>query len=146
MNTELRERSDHAKAKRAERGVISQKLQDAITGADASSIIELEKRAADIETEIFAADLRVLEAKIDETEARKIEANAERTELEASLKRANAVYALTLELADNARQKMQGIQAQLFGKDNEIESAREDINAIRDELKKLVATRSRGNN
>jgi hypothetical protein len=144
--TELRNALDKAKATRARRDDIKRKLNKAITDADASMIIEYERAAGDIEAEVFAAELELYKAKINEADARRAAATNERAHLENILKGAAAAYARQIEVADELRQRLQLVQAQLFGADNRIESAREELNAFRDELKVLAESRIGGNN
>jgi chromosome segregation ATPase len=145
--TELRKAMDKAKALRAEQDALRRKLNAAITAADPNAIMETEKRMVDIQTEIFASDLNLLKAKLEDADARRVAAVSERDRLEATdLKRAAETYALSVEVCDRARREYQAIQAVLFSKDSAVENARTEFNSFRDELKKLVEERVGGNN
>jgi chromosome segregation ATPase len=142
--TELKKALDKTKATRDKRDAIRRKWNRAITDADAPNIIENERALADIEAEVFADEVLLLKAKADDVEARREKANKERSHLENILKGINSTYAEKINEADLLRQQLQLCQAKLFGKDNEIEIAREDLNNLRDELKTLVATKTKG--
>jgi hypothetical protein len=143
----LKKALDKAKALRAEQDALRRKLNAAITAADPNAIMETEKRMVDIQTEIFASDLNLLKAKLEDADARRVAAVSERDQLEATdLKRAAETYALSVEVCDRARREYQAIQAVLFSKDSAVENARTEFNSFRDELKKLVEERVGGNN
>ncbi len=144
--TELRKATDKARATRDRRDAIKRKLNKAITEGDAQAIIENERAAADIESEVFADQIHLLRARVEDVEDRREKATKERTHLENILRGANAAYAEKINEADVLRQRMQLCQAKLYGKDSEIETAREDLNSLRDEIKNLVQTKVRGNN
>jgi chromosome segregation ATPase len=146
QQTELRKATDKAKATRDQRDAIKRKLNRAITDGNAASIIENERAAADIEANVFADEVLLLRAKVGDVEARREKATKERAHLENILRGANAAYAEKINEADVLRQRMQLCQAKLFGKDSEIETAREDLNDLRDALKALVETKIKGNN
>jgi chromosome segregation ATPase len=142
----LKKALDKAKATRDQRDAIKRKLNRAITEGDALAIIENERRATDIEANIFADEIHLLKAKVNDVEDRREKATKERAHLENILRGANAAYAEKINEADVLRQRMQLCQAKLYGKDSEIETAREDLNSLRDEIKNLVQTKVRGNN
>jgi chromosome segregation ATPase len=145
QQAELKKALDKAKATRDQRDAIKRKLNKAITEGDAASIIEYERGATDMEANIFADEVLLLKAKVNDVEDRREKANTERGHLENILKGINARYAEKINEADLLRQQLQLCQAKLFGKDNEIETAREDLNDLRDALKALVETKIKGN-
>jgi chromosome segregation ATPase len=144
--TELRKALDKTKSTRDKRDAIRRKWNKAITDADAPNIIENERALADIEAEVFADEVLLLKAKVNDVEDRREKATKERAHLENILRGANAAYAEKINEADLLRQQLQLCQARLYGKDSEIETAREDLNSLRDEIKNLVQTKVRGNN
>jgi chromosome segregation ATPase len=146
QQAKLKKALDKAKATRDQRDAIKRKLNRAITEGDALAIIENERRATDMEANIFADEVHLLKAKVDDVSARREKANTERGHLENILKGINARYAEKINEADLLRQQLQLCQARLYSKDSEIETAREDLNDLRDQLKTLVATKIKGNN
>jgi chromosome segregation ATPase len=146
QQTELRKATDKARATRDRRDAIKRKLNRAITEGDALAIIENERRATDIEAEVFADEVHLLKAKVNDVEDRREKATKERAHLENILRGANAAYAEKINEADLLRQQLQLCQAKLFGNDSEVASTREELNDLRDALKALVETKVRGNN
>ncbi len=145
QQAELKKALDKAKATRDQRDAIKRKLNKAITDGNAASIIENERAAADMEANIFADEVLLLKAKVNDVEARREKATQQRTQSDKILRGANAAYAEKLHEADLLRQQLQLCQAKLYGKDSEIETAREDLNDLRDQLKTIVETKVRGN-
>ncbi len=141
MGNDLREAEAKLEGLELERLDIQSRLHEAIEDGDADSIIRLERRASEIDIELFAARAKVLKLRRSETERLRRGAITERDALEVELASATKVYADLISEADEARQRMQILQVKTFGASSTAEQFRQDGNDLNNELKTLVDSR-----
>lgn len=139
--TELREAEAKLNALEAERIDLQGRLANAVEEADADAIVRLERRDRQIDVELFAARAKVLKLRRSEVERLRVEAIGERQAIEAELVEASRVYALKVNEADEARQRMQLLQVKAYGSESKAEQCRQDGNDLNSELKNLVNSR-----
>lgn len=141
FGNDLTEAETRLEGLEGERADIQNRLAEAVEDGDADLIIRLERRAATVEVELFAARARVLKLRRLEVERLRREAMTRRDALEAELSEATKFYGEALTVADEARQKMQLLQVKAYGADSTVETLRQDLNDLNDNLKTLVSSR-----
>jgi chromosome segregation ATPase len=141
MGNELSEAEARLDGLRHERADIENRLGEAIQDGDAELMIRLERRAATIEVELFAARAKVLKLRRAEVEGLRREAITQREAIEAELSEATRQYADAISVADEKRVAMQTVQVKNYSLQQRIDQLREDFNALNNKLKTLVSNR-----
>jgi Mg2+ and Co2+ transporter CorA len=141
MGNDLREAEAKLEGLTVERLDIQNRLGEAIEAGDADAIIRLERRASEIDIELFAARAKVLKLRRSEAERLRREAITERESLEAELVKATKHYAEAVIVADERRVVMQTAQLKNYSCQSRIDTLREDYNELNNELKTLVSSR-----
>jgi uncharacterized protein YdcH (DUF465 family) len=138
---ELKEAEAKLEGLELERLDVQSRLHEAIEDGDADSIIRLERRANEIDVELFAARARVVKLRRSEVERLRVEAIALRDALEVELATATKHYAEAVTVADERRIVMQTAQVKNFSCQSRVDQLRENFNELNNELKNLVSNR-----
>ncbi len=141
MENNLREAEAKLEGLNVERVEIESRLGEAIEDGDADAIIRLERRARQIEVELFAARAKVLKLRKTEVERLRVEAIALRNALEVELATVTKHYAEAVTVADERRIVMQTAQVKNFSCQSRVDQLRENFNELNNELKNLVSNR-----
>ncbi len=141
MGNDLREAEAKLEGLTVERLDVQSRLRGSVEDGDADSIIRLERRASEIEVELFAARAKVLKLRRSEAERLRRGAITQRESLEAELVKATKHYAEAVIVADERRVVMQTAQLKNYSCQSRIDQLREDYNELNNELKSLVNTR-----
>ncbi len=141
MGNDLREAEAKLEGLELERLDVQSRLHEAIEDGDADSIIRLERRANEIDVELFAARARVVKLRRSEVERLRVEAIALRDALEVELATATKHYAEAVTVADERRIVMQTAQVKNFSCQSRVDQLRENFNELNNELKNLVSNR-----